>query len=126
MTHPADRDWTGGGKGENELLASCHCSGLKVATEHGLTTVLSLPSGADTCHFPLGCTVPIVVSVILKAHPYNSGVAFIGSGSDTTTAIRAPLDAASQRFRVGRSGAAQGRSSWGRFLAYSTVSGESC
>ena len=72
MIHTVGPVWSGGGRGEEDTLASAYRRSLEVAQEHGLSTI-SFPSiSTGAYRFPADRAAGIALSTIvkfLKEHP---------------------------------------------------------
>ena len=64
VIHTVGPVWQGGGRGEDELLASCYRSCLRLAAEHGVTS-LAFPSISTGVYgFPIARAAPIALREI--------------------------------------------------------------
>jgi O-acetyl-ADP-ribose deacetylase (regulator of RNase III) len=61
VIHAVGPVWTGGDRGEPELLASCYRSVYKVAREHGVRSIALPAISCGVYHFPLDRAVEIAV-----------------------------------------------------------------
>ena len=72
VIHTPGPIWHGGGRGEEELLASCYRSSLRLASENGCETVDFPSISTGVYHFPLEQASHIAISAIaeyLAEHP---------------------------------------------------------
>ncbi|TAN35647.1 MAG: O-acetyl-ADP-ribose deacetylase [Verrucomicrobia bacterium] len=61
VIHTVGPVWSGGGKGEDELLASCYRSSLKLAREHNIRTIAFPAISTGVYRFPLDRATRIAV-----------------------------------------------------------------
>jgi O-acetyl-ADP-ribose deacetylase (regulator of RNase III) len=61
VIHTVGPMWTGGDRGEPELLANCYRSVFKVAREHGVRSIALPAISCGVYHFPLDRAVEIAV-----------------------------------------------------------------
>jgi O-acetyl-ADP-ribose deacetylase (regulator of RNase III) len=69
VIHTVGPVWEGGGKGEDELLASCYGAVLSLAHEHGLTTIAFPAISCGAYGFPVSRAAAIAVRTISEALP---------------------------------------------------------
>lgn len=72
VLHTPGPVWYGGGHNEDELLASCYLSCLRLASEYGCKTVAFPSISTGVYHFPLERAAAIAVRAIagyLDSHP---------------------------------------------------------
>jgi O-acetyl-ADP-ribose deacetylase (regulator of RNase III) len=75
VIHTVGPVWKGGTRGEPHLLAACYTNSLRLALEHGLTTVAfpSISTGAYA--YPLELAAPIAVEAVRGFVAANPGLA---------------------------------------------------
>jgi O-acetyl-ADP-ribose deacetylase len=61
VIHTVGPVWSGGDRGEAELLASCYRSSFKVAREHGVRSIAFPAISCGVYHFPVDKAVEIAV-----------------------------------------------------------------
>lgn len=61
VIHTVGPVWHGGGQGEDELLASCYRNSLRLAVEHGITSIAFPAISTGVYHFPLERATRIAV-----------------------------------------------------------------
>ena len=66
VIHTAGPIWSGGKRGEPELLASCYRSSLKLATEHGLRTIAFPSISTGSYRFPIKEAAPIALRTVIE------------------------------------------------------------
>jgi O-acetyl-ADP-ribose deacetylase (regulator of RNase III) len=64
VIHTVGPVWGGGGRGEDELLASCYRTSLELAAEHGLSTVAFPSISTGAYRFPVKRAARIAVSEV--------------------------------------------------------------
>lgn len=72
VIHTPGPVWRGGDYGESDLLKSCYCSCLRLATEHGCRSVDFPAISTGVYRFPLELAANIAVSTIMEfldSHP---------------------------------------------------------
>jgi O-acetyl-ADP-ribose deacetylase (regulator of RNase III) len=96
VIHTVGPVWSGGGRGEDGLLADCYRNSLELASQHGLKTVAFPAISTGVYRFPLGRATGIAVGTVvefLKAHPEIERVTFVAFGDDAQAAYRREVDA---------------------------------
>jgi O-acetyl-ADP-ribose deacetylase (regulator of RNase III) len=79
VIHTVGPVWDGGARGEERLLASCYRSSLRLAVEHGLTTVAFPSISTGAYRFPIERAVPIALgetAAFVAAHASLARVIF--------------------------------------------------
>jgi O-acetyl-ADP-ribose deacetylase (regulator of RNase III) len=67
VIHAVGPVWQGGGAGEDALLASCYRNALRLAEEHGLTSIAFPAISTGAYGFPLERATRIAVAEVLDA-----------------------------------------------------------
>jgi O-acetyl-ADP-ribose deacetylase len=67
VIHAVGPVWKGGGAGEDALLASCYRNALRLAEEHGLTSIAFPAISTGAYGFPLERATRIAVAEVLDA-----------------------------------------------------------
>jgi O-acetyl-ADP-ribose deacetylase (regulator of RNase III) len=89
VIHTVGPVWHGGGRGEPELLASCHRHSLEVARELGARTVSFPAISCGVYGYPPRLAAPIAVGAV-RGHPLDL-VRFVLFGDETYAAFEAAL-----------------------------------
>ena len=95
VIHTPGPVWHGGGRGEDELLASCYRSCLALAAENGCRTVDFPSISTGVYHFPLERAARIAVREIrafLDAHPELERVRMVCFDEHTQAAYEEALN----------------------------------
>ena len=95
VIHTPGPVWHGGGRGEDELLASCYRSCLALAAENGCRTVDFPSISTGVYHFPLERAARIAVREIrafLDAHPELERVRMVCFDERTQAAYEEALN----------------------------------
>lgn len=66
VIHTVGPVWNGGGKGEDELLASCYRNALALAREHSLASIAFPSISTGVYRFPADRAASIAVSTVLQ------------------------------------------------------------
>jgi O-acetyl-ADP-ribose deacetylase (regulator of RNase III) len=85
VIHTVGPVWTGGKRGEDELLAHCYRNSLALAVEHGLRTIAFPAISTGAYGFPLRRAARIAVrevAAFLRQHPHITSVCFVCFGPD--------------------------------------------
>jgi O-acetyl-ADP-ribose deacetylase (regulator of RNase III) len=86
VIHAVGPVWNGGGKGEDELLASCYRSGIELAATHGLASIAFPAISTGIYRFPPDLAARIAVGTVaaeLAVSPRGIGqVVFCCFGKD--------------------------------------------
>jgi O-acetyl-ADP-ribose deacetylase (regulator of RNase III) len=86
VIHAVGPVWNGGGKGEDELLASCYRSGVELAAAHGLASIAFPAISTGIYRFPPDLAASIAVGTVaaeLAASPRGMAqVVFCCSAKD--------------------------------------------
>ena len=72
MIHTVGPVWSGGGRGEDTLLASCYRNSLRLAAEQGLATIAFPSVSTGAYRFPVERAARIAIAETLRAleaHP---------------------------------------------------------
>lgn len=80
VIHTVGPVWSGGGQGEDELLASCYLNSLALAEEHGVKTIAFPCISTGVYGFPAdrACEIAVrEVKVFLGAHALPEKVTFV-------------------------------------------------
>jgi O-acetyl-ADP-ribose deacetylase len=64
VIHAVGPVWNGGSRGEDDLLASCYATALKLATEHGLTSIAFPSISTGVYRFPPDRAARIAVGTV--------------------------------------------------------------
>src|SRR5215470_1681622 len=64
VIHAVGPVWSGGGKGEDELLASCYRTALLLAAEHELTSIAFPAISTGIYHFPADRAARVAVGTV--------------------------------------------------------------
>ncbi len=75
VIHAVGPVWHGGKRSEDQLLASCYRNSLKLAMEHGVTSIAFSAISCGVYRFPLERAVHIAVKTVrafLREHPHTS------------------------------------------------------
>ncbi len=94
VIHTPGPVWHGGGRGEEELLASCYCSCLELASENGCRTVDFPSISTGVYHFPLDKASRIAIKTIsayLAGHPEIERVRMVCFDAGTESAYLTAL-----------------------------------
>ena len=95
VIHTVGPFWSGGGRHEDELLASCYRHSLELAAEHQLRTVAFPSISTGAYRFPIDRAAPIAVRMIrefLADHPLPEQVTIVAYRSADEAVYRAALD----------------------------------
>lgn len=96
VIHTVGPVWTGGERGERELLASCYRECFRIAREQGFGTIAFPAIGCGVYRFPVGEAVTIAVRETqeeLKSNGTLEKVIFACFGDDVYEAYRSHLRA---------------------------------
>ena len=80
VIHTVGPVWRGGGEGEAELLESAYASSLKLAREHGVTSIAFPSISTGIYGFPIEKAAPIAIGAVLdhlKAHTTLQEIQFV-------------------------------------------------
>ena|SRR5579884_3939774 len=94
VIHTVGPVWSGGKRGEDELLARCYQSSLALAVQHGLRTIAFPAISTGAYRFPLDRATRIAVrkvTAFLDEHPELEAVTFVCFDERTATAYRDEL-----------------------------------
>jgi O-acetyl-ADP-ribose deacetylase (regulator of RNase III) len=75
VIHTVGPVWHGGGAGEDELLASCYRESIRLAQEHGLTSIAFPAISTGVYGFPPERAAPIAVETVRKSLAGAPGIA---------------------------------------------------
>lgn len=95
VIHTVGPVWSGGQRGEAELLASCYRRSLELAAEHRLRSVAFPAISTGVYHFPLEQATRIAVDEtrrFLQAHAWPEQVVFCCFGGATVEVYRKTLE----------------------------------
>ena len=95
VIHTPGPVWHGGGRGEEELLASCYRSSLRLAVQHGCRTVAFPSISTGVYRFPLEKAAPIAIDTIaacLERWPELALVRMVCFDERTERAYREALE----------------------------------
>src|SRR5262249_26107422 len=73
VIHAVGPVWSGGGKGEDEFLASCYRTALVLACEQGLTSLAYPAISTGIFRFPADRAARIAVRTVAAAMPAGPG-----------------------------------------------------
>ena len=96
VIHTVGPVWSGGARGEAELLASCYRRSLALAAEHGLRTIALPAIGCGAYGYPLAAAARVAVGEILRGllrHPGIARVVLVGFDAAVCRAWREALAA---------------------------------
>src|SRR5262245_201722 len=65
VVHAVGPVWNGGGRGEDDLLASCYATALKLAAEHGLASIAFPAISTGVYRFPPDRAARIAVGTVV-------------------------------------------------------------
>jgi O-acetyl-ADP-ribose deacetylase (regulator of RNase III) len=94
VIHTVGPVWSGGHRGEPELLASCYRESLKLAREHAVRTIAFPAISCGAYGYPLEQAVAIAVrecAAFARAHPLPEKILFACFDAKTLEAYRAAL-----------------------------------
>jgi len=94
VIHTVGPVWRGGGRGEDELLASCYRSSLALAVDNGVRTVAFPAISTGAYGFPMRRAAKIAVREVrefLRNNPAIETVTFVCFGADAREAHRDAL-----------------------------------
>ena len=74
VIHAVGPVWRGGGAGEADLLASAYRSAMRLAAEHGLSSIAFPAISTGIYGFPLDQATPIAVSAVRHAASAGSSI----------------------------------------------------
>jgi O-acetyl-ADP-ribose deacetylase (regulator of RNase III) len=80
VLHAVGPIWRGGGKGEPELLASCHRRAIELADELGDRSVAFPAISTGAFGYPVECAAPVAIAATLaslRAHPAVERARFV-------------------------------------------------
>ncbi len=66
MIHTVGPVWNGGGKNEEELLASCYYHSMKLAKDQGIRTIAFPSISTGIYHFPLDRAAKTAVQTVVE------------------------------------------------------------
>jgi O-acetyl-ADP-ribose deacetylase (regulator of RNase III) len=95
VIHTVGPVWSGGSRGEAELLADCYRHSLGLAEQHGLRSIAFPAISTGVYRFPLHRAAEIAireVNAFLQQNPSFEKVIFVCFGSDAYRTYRALLD----------------------------------
>jgi len=95
VIHTVGPVWSGGGRGEDGLLASCYRSSLELAARHGIRTLAFPAISTGLYRFPLDRAAGIAVREVaefLQADPAIERVVFACFGSDVAAVYGRAID----------------------------------
>jgi O-acetyl-ADP-ribose deacetylase len=95
VIHTVGPVWSGGDRGEDELLARCYRNALALAAENGCKTVAFPSISTGAYRFPLERATRIALretANFLRAHPEIERVTFVCFGRDAADAYRRLFD----------------------------------
>lgn len=75
VIHAVGPVWSGGRRGEDELLASCYETALRLAEQHGLTSIAFPAISCGVYRFPVPRAAAIAVGTIGRVLPTCPGIA---------------------------------------------------
>jgi O-acetyl-ADP-ribose deacetylase len=96
VIHAVGPVWSGGRRGERELLASCYRTSLQLAIEHGAKTIAFPAISCGVYHFPIDEATKIAVATVrdfLQTHGGIEKVTFVAFGEEIEQAYRRELGA---------------------------------
>jgi O-acetyl-ADP-ribose deacetylase (regulator of RNase III) len=94
VIHTVGPVWSGGGRGEDELLASCYRNSLQLAVENGLKTIAFPAISTGAYGFPMGRAAAIAVREVrqfLEHNPSITKVYFVCFGGEARRAYEKVL-----------------------------------
>ncbi|MGC2112194.1 MAG: O-acetyl-ADP-ribose deacetylase [Candidatus Korobacteraceae bacterium] len=97
VIHTVGPVWTGGDRGEPELLASCYRSVFKVAREHGVRSIAIPAISCGVYRFPVDRAVEIAVretKAELEQNKWIEKLIFVCFGDEVYASYRQVLNAA--------------------------------
>jgi O-acetyl-ADP-ribose deacetylase (regulator of RNase III) len=74
VIHTVGPVWRGGGEGEDDLLAECYRSSLRLAGERGLVSIAFPAIGTGAYGFPIRRAAGIAVAAVLEALPETTSI----------------------------------------------------
>lgn len=95
VIHTVGPVWSGGGRGEDGLLASCYRNSLALAREHGVGTIAFPSISTGAYRFPMDRAARIAVETVagfLAGAPEIEQVIFVCFGEAAANAYRAALE----------------------------------
>ena len=95
VIHTVGPIWQGGRRGEDDLLASCYRTSLKLAAENGIRTIAFPAISTGVFRFPVERATRIAVREVrafLEAHPEIEKVMFACFGDAALAAYQAELN----------------------------------
>ena len=98
VIHAVGPVWQGGNHGEDELLAGCYRNALRLARQHGLSTIAFPAISTGVYRFPLDRAAGIAISTVateIDGDHTIEQVRFVCFGADATAAYQRALTAAS-------------------------------
>ena len=96
VIHAVGPIWRSGAHGEPELLAACYSNSLRVAGEHGVSTLAVPAISCGVYGYPIPQAARIAlrtVSSALVAHPSITAIIFACFGAEVSNAYRTALAA---------------------------------
>lgn len=100
VIHTVGPVWQGGGHGEDELLASCHCRSLEVAADLGCRTVAFPAISTGVYGFPVERAADVALKATreeLQRHPQLERVTFVLFSDAHLGVFERALEASSRR-----------------------------
>ena len=91
VIHAVGPVWSGGQKGEDELLASCYRESLKLATAHGLKTIAFPAISCGVYGYPIDAACEVAVAAVSGTQTGVSRVRFVVFDETNERAYRARL-----------------------------------
>jgi len=94
VIHAVGPVWNGGKSGEDGLLASCYSTALRLAQEHGLSSIAFPAISCGVYHFPVERAARVAVRTIrgaLPSCPAITRVLLVAFGEQVETALRQSL-----------------------------------